>query len=149
MKMAPENPPRYLGLDLGQRRIGLAVSDPLGLAAQPAGTVERKNDRQAVEAVARVIDEYEVAVCVAGLPVNMDGTEGPQARRARSFIGRLRKARPHAAYQMWDERLTSLAADELLDSRRIKGPRRKALRDQLAAMVILEEYLRHKKHDKR
>lgn len=142
MLPTPPSPLRHLGLDLGEKRIGVAISDLLSHGAQPLALIERASDKQAIEEIARIIDEYEIQVCVAGLPLNMDGSEGRQAQRARSFIGRLRKARPVVAYEFWDERLTTFAADEAMAAREMKPAKRERLRDQLAAMIILEEYLR-------
>lgn len=133
--------PRHLAMDFGGSRIGLAVSDPIGDGVGPLTTVERRNDQQAVEDLARIMDEYDVRVCVVGLPVEMDGQEGVQARRTRSFIGRLRKVRPDAEYVFQDERLSTFEADEWMKRRGIRESRKQGLRDQLAAVVILEDYL--------
>lgn len=140
--MSDERGLTHIGLDLGQRRIGIAVSVPLGLGARPHSTIIRDNDHQAAETLACVLDETNAEVCIAGLPLNMNGSEGKQAQRARSFIGRLRKLRPDVRYEMWDERLSSFAADELMESHDVAHSQRKARRDEYAATVILEEYLR-------
>lgn len=141
----PQPQSRLLALDLGERRIGVAVSEPVTGEPRPAATVERRTDQQAVEAVAELIDRYEAKVCVVGLPLNMDGTEGPQAQRARSFAGRLRAARPEVRYEFHDERLTSFEADERMDAHGVAPKRRKELRDRIAAVVILEGYLEKRK----
>ena len=144
MDDAVKSQPRHLGLDLGKRRIGVAISDPLGGRPRPLPVIERRNDQQAVEAIALLMDKYEVRVCVAGLPLNMDGTEGAQALWARSFMGRLRKERPGAAYAWHDERLSTFAANEFMKARGMKKSQRERLDDSISAMIILEEYLAQK-----
>jgi putative Holliday junction resolvase len=148
MEPTPSPPPRILALDPGKRRIGVAVSGPLNLAPRPLASVERISDQQAAEALARLMDEFEVSVCVVGLPLNMDGTEGPQARWVRSFVGRLRKERPAVAFKFQDERLTSFAADDLMRDRATPPAKRKGLRDPLAAMLILEDYLERRERSR-
>ena len=133
---------RHLAIDYGARRVGLAVSDPIGRGVAPLMVVENRGDQRVVEAIIQTMDDYDIAVCVVGLPLNMDGDEGEQARRTRSFLGRLRKARPEMEYHLWDERLSSFAADVLMDEREdISANDRRGLRDRLAAMVILESFL--------
>jgi len=139
----PPSPPRFIALDLGARRIGVAMADPMTRIPLPLTVIERITDQQAVEAVAALIDQFEVDVCVVGLPLNMDGREGKPAQRARSFAGRLKSIRPALECRFWDERMTTLAADEALMARGIPNGRRRGLRDQIAATIILEEYLRH------
>ncbi len=139
--MTESERPRHLALDFGGRRIGVAVSDPIGDGVAPLTVIERRNDQQAADEIVRLIDEYHIRVCVAGLPLHMDGDAGEQVQKTRSFIGRVRKARPDVRYEYWDERLSSFEADEWMRARGIKSARQKALRDQLAAAVILEEYL--------
>lgn len=133
---------RVLAIDLGARRVGLAVSDPSGRIAQPAGTVERRSTAQVIEAIARVVEGLEVERIVVGLPRNMDGTEGKAARTARRFGARLqrRTARP---VEFWDERLSTVEAERVLSS--VRGVRRRQVRDSVAASLILEGYLRRRR----
>ncbi|MCX7044118.1 MAG: Holliday junction resolvase RuvX [Candidatus Sumerlaeota bacterium] len=142
MDDAAKSLPRHLALDLGKRRIGVAVSDPLGGRSRPLPVIERRNDQQAVEAIARLMDAYEIRVCVAGLPLNMDGSEGAQALWARSFVGRLRKERPGATYVWHDERLSTFAANEFMKAAGMKKSQRQRLDDSISAMIILDEYLK-------
>jgi putative Holliday junction resolvase len=104
---------RVLGLDVGSRRIGIAVSDPLGITAQGLETLQRKNKRHDFEYLARVIREYEVKEIVVGLPLRMSGAEGTQSEKMRTFAGELHKrfGRP---VHLFDERLTSAEANRFL-----------------------------------
>ena len=131
---------RYLGVDLGTRRIGLALSEPGGivspLAELPAGASADENAR-AILAVAR---EYAAEAIVIGLPLNMDGTEGPQAKLSRTLaeaIGRLDPLPVH----LHDERLTSHAADRRLIDRDLTRKKKKARQDAVAAQILLESFL--------
>lgn len=142
MEPTPPDPLRIVALDLGERRIGVAVSDPMRLAATPLPTVERAGDQAAVDAIGRILDEWAADICVVGLPLDMDGGEGRQAQRARSFAGRLRKAFPTVRFELFDERLSSFAADQRMEERGLNARKRRELRDALAATVILEDYLR-------
>lgn len=129
-----------LGLDYGSRRIGLAVSDPAGVFAFPAGALERTQLAQDLEALRALIAERGVTRIVVGLPLNMDGSEGRQAARVRAFGERLRE---HLALPVdyWDERLTTFEAENQLRSRGVRPARRRDLVDQVAAEVILRSYL--------
>jgi putative Holliday junction resolvase len=130
---------RVLAIDLGARRVGLAVSDPSGRIAQPAGTVERRRTTQVIEAIARLVERLEVERIVVGLPRNMDGTEGKAARSARRFGAWLqrRTARP---VEFWDERLSTVEAERALAT--LPRGRRRQVRDPVAASLILDAYLR-------
>ena len=140
MDDAPKSLPRHLGLDLGKRRIGVAASDLLGGRSRPLPVIERRNDQQAVEAIARLMDAYEIRVCVAGLPLNMDGSEGAQAKISKDLATELeRQGAPQV--QLWDERLTSFQADEVMIAAGVRASRRKKLRDALSAQIILQSFL--------
>jgi putative Holliday junction resolvase len=132
---------RWLGLDFGTRRLGLAVSEQQGWCARGLATIERRGGRRDLEAVARLAREQDVAAVVIGLPRNMDGSEGRMARLARDFAARLGE---HSGLpvHLWDERLSSFTADEAMQRSAVKPARRKGLRDQVAAAVILEDWLR-------
>ncbi len=134
--------PRYLGIDYGKRRIGLAVSDVLGTLATPLATLPatRNPADDAVQVVAAA-DLEHVEAFVVGLPLNMDGTEGPQAKTTREFIRQLEARAGSRPVTAWDERLSSFAADELLDQTHLTSAQRKKRRDQIAAQVILQSYL--------
>jgi putative holliday junction resolvase len=131
---------RLLGLDVGDKTIGIAVSDELGLTAQGV-TVRRRQAWAADMAYLReLIERYEAASVVVGLPKNMDGSIGPQARKTLAFIARLRQACNVPVIE-WDERLTTQQAERVLLAADTSRTRRKQLRDQLAAQLILQTYL--------
>jgi putative Holliday junction resolvase len=132
------------GIDFGRKRIGLAVCD--GQAAYPIGVMERRSLKYDLDAIRSRLADREVSLIVVGLPLNVDGTEGPSARAARAFAEHLGSA-TGLPVEMFDERLTSVEADERLreavSSRTSKGAaRRKAARDAVAAAVILEGWLK-------
>lgn len=133
---------RVLAIDLGARRVGLALSDPSGRIAQPAGTVERQSTAQVIEAIADLVENLGVERIVVGLPRNMDGTEGKAARSARRFGAWLwrRTARP---VEFWDERLSTVEAERVLAF--LPRNRRRSARDPVAASLILEGYLRRRR----
>jgi len=132
---------RYLGVDYGQKRIGLAISDPTGRIASPIRVVPaRGQPRRDARAVLQVIGEYDVEAIVVGLPLNMDDTEGPQAKQSRAFgkaIGELTGLPVH----YWDERLSTFAADALIDQAGISPRKRRRRRDAVAAQLILQGFL--------
>jgi len=127
-------------LDLGTKRIGLAVSDHGETSALPLGTIERRVVRWDLEQVAARLAGREVTRVVVGLPLNMDGSEGPAARQARAFAARL-GTELGVAVEMFDERLTSVEAEERLARADVGRRRRKQAVDAVAAAVILEGWL--------
>lgn len=131
---------RYLGVDLGVRRIGVAISDELGLTAQALPTLESLTEDGALVAIRTLIDQYGVHEVVVGLPKNMNGTLGPAAEKALAFAKRLEEG-GHAKITMWDERLTSRAAERLLIEADMRRAKRKRAIDQMAAVLILQGYL--------
>lgn len=131
---------RYLGIDFGTKRIGVAVSDELGLTAQPLSTLEPSTDEAAVGAIRGLMNEYGVLEVVVGLPKNMNGTLGPSAERALAFARRLEESIP-VKVTMWDERLTSMAAERLLIEADLSRAKRKRRVDQMAAVLILQGFL--------
>jgi putative Holliday junction resolvase len=131
---------RVLAVDWGRRRIGLAVSDPLGITAQGLPTLEVFESADPVEAVARVVRDREAGRVIVGLPKNMDGTEGDSAVQARRFGERLREL-CQVEVVFWDERLSSVQAGRVLREGSRKERRDKGLRDQVAAQLILQGYL--------
>ena len=131
---------RIVGLDVGERRIGVAVSDPLGLTAQPLDVVERRGIKVDIAALVSVLARFEVGSFVAGLPLEMSGREGPQAERVRAFCRRLEDTTGIVvAYQ--DERLTSVQSERLLESAGVGRERRRGLLDKMAAALILQSWL--------
>ncbi len=132
--------PRYLGVDLGTRRIGVALSDELGLIAQALPTLEPPKEEDTLAAIRALIDQYGVAEVVVGLPKNMDGTLGPAAEKALAFAKRLEEG-GRVKVTMWDERLTSKAAERLLIEADVRRAKRKRTVDQMAAVLILQGFL--------
>ncbi len=131
---------RILGLDVGDVRIGVAVSDGLGLTAQPISTLVRQGTEKDLESIRRLLTEYETEEIVVGLPVNMDGSSGPQAQKTREFADLL-VTRLAAKVTFWDERLTSAQANKALLEGGMRRERRKQVIDQIAAVLILQSYL--------
>jgi putative Holliday junction resolvase len=131
---------RVLGLDPGARRIGVAVSDPMGWSAQGLPTIERQSDRQAIEEIRRIVEDLDVKRIVVGLPRNMDGTIGTQARKVLALVELLR-ASLGLPVETWDERLTTVAAQKSMTETRLSRARRKLTVDRIAAQLILQGYL--------
>ena len=133
-------PTRLMGLDVGRKRIGISLSDQLGLTAQPHGTLERKGLRRDLQEIVNLVKEYEVSEIVVGMPVNMSGTLGPQARWVAAFIRELQEV-VAVPVSSWDERLTTVAAQRLLTEADMTRTKRKKNVDKLAAALILQSYL--------
>jgi putative holliday junction resolvase len=131
---------RILGLDVGSRRIGVAVSDPLGITAQGLETLQRQNKRHDFEHLRRVIDEYDVKEIVVGLPLRMSGAEGTQADKMQLFAEELRK-RFQLPVHLWDERLTSAEANRLLRETDLSIEKRGKAVDRMAAILILQGWM--------
>ncbi|MBU0629816.1 MAG: Holliday junction resolvase RuvX [Candidatus Margulisbacteria bacterium] len=132
---------RIMAIDLGTKRIGIAVSDLLGLTAQPATVLEKKADGSELDDLAKLIDEYgNVSELLVGLPKTLKGEEGPAAQNARSFAEQL-KERFKLKVTLWDERLTTAAATKFLISAGVSRADRKKVIDKSAAAGILQNYL--------
>lgn len=127
---------RWLGLDLGSKRIGVAASDPLGKLAFALKVVSSRSLREDVEGIAALAREGGAEGIVVGLPLRLTGDEGPQARRARNFAGELEKA-TGLAVVLWDERLSTVAAERARREARVRS----AEIDAQAAAIILQNYL--------
>jgi putative Holliday junction resolvase len=136
---------RLMALDIGEKRIGLATTDELGIAIWPQPTLFRKNLSRDLEEILQHIQDHSIETLVVGLPLNMDGTEGAQAKKVRNFISQLRRSMERKGIAVpleWcDERLTSWEAERRLKEKGIKGKDRKSEVDALAACLILEDYL--------
>ena len=135
-------PARVLGLDVGDRRIGLAVSDELGLTAQGLPTLERRNKRVDMAALKEIITTYAITRIVVGMPRNMDGSYGERAAITERFVQDL-EAACHLPCIPWDERLTTRQAERLLIAANQRRSKRKAVRDKIAAQLILQNFLDH------
>lgn len=131
---------RILALDFGARRIGLAISDPLGLTAQGLPTLERSNRERDLAALLALAREREVTLWLMGLPLHLSGTEGAQAQKVRTF-GALLAARSGLPVEYWDERLTTVAAQRVLREAELSLAKRRRAVDRLAAVVLLQSYL--------
>lgn len=129
---------RTLGLDVGERRIGLAISDPDGRLALPIGAHERRGDD--IGTMIALARREEAQRIVVGLPLSLDGSHGPQADIAAAFAEQLRQ-RAGIEVVLWDERLSSREADHYLRASGTRGKPAKAQRDAVAASIILQSYL--------
>ncbi|MDO6354351.1 Holliday junction resolvase RuvX [Caloramator sp. CAR-1] len=131
---------RILGLDIGEKRIGIALSDPLGWTAQSLKTLERKSIKNDVEEIIKIINEFQVEKVVVGLPKNMNGTLGESGQKVMNFCEKLlEKINIELIYE--DERLTTMAAEKVLIDADLSRKKRKGVIDALAATFILQTYL--------
>jgi putative Holliday junction resolvase len=131
---------RIVGLDVGERRIGVAVADERAPVALPVAVIERKELPADLDAIARLLQEQGAEVIVIGLPISLNGSLGPQAQAVEAF-GRELSARLSLPIEYWDERLSTVEAQRRLASAGHRGPKAKARRDALAAAIILQGYL--------
>ena len=134
---------RILGLDFGSKTIGVAVSDGLLLTAQGVETIERKDENKLRKTCARIeelIAEYEITEIVLGLPKNMNNTEGERVEKTKAF-GEMLERRTGLPVHYWDERLTTVAAEQILMESGVRRENRKAVIDKVAAGLILQGYL--------
>jgi putative Holliday junction resolvase len=131
---------RILGLDIGEKRIGVALSDPLGIMAGALAVIERTTDEAAVKQIVDLARENEVEHIVVGMPRSLDGSLGKQAQAVQSFVDLLKK-RTDIPVVTWDERLSTVAAERTLLEMGMKRDKRKKHRDSLAAAFILQGYL--------
>lgn len=138
--MAREARRRVLSLDIGSKRIGVAVSDELGLAAHGLETLSARPLEEAFEALRRLVREYGIEEVVVGLPVNMNGTSGAGADAVRGISRRLEEALPVTVHFV-DERMTSTQAEKVLLEGNVGRKKRKDVRDKLAAVLILQSFL--------
>ncbi len=129
-----------LGIDLGSKRIGIAKTDELGWAAHPLCVIARHGGKRDLEAISTLVKEHAPTAVVVGLPLNMDDSEGPAAVAARRFAEKLADYLSIAVH-LWDERLTTWEAQEILKQTGVKPGKRRKVVDQLAAALILESYL--------
>lgn len=138
-----------MGLDYGAKTVGVAISDPLLMTAQPRETIWRTREgmiRKTLSRIEELIEEHDVRLIVLGLPVNMDESVGERAEAALEF-GRKLERRTSLPVVMSDERLTTVAADEMLDEMGIRAGDHKQYVDQIAASVILQEYMENHREE--
>ena len=134
---------RIMALDYGDKTVGVAITDELGLTAQPITTITRERTnklRKTYQAIEGLIDEYSVEKIVVGMPFNMDYTEGESTEKTRGFIEELKRRTGLEIIEV-DERLTTVAADEILEEMEVPVSERKQYIDKIAASIILESYL--------
>ncbi|AND85141.1 Holliday junction resolvase RuvX [Clostridium tyrobutyricum] len=131
---------RILGLDIGDRTIGVAVCDPLGITAQGITTIRRKNEDVDIEQLKDICNKYDVESIVSGLPKNMNGTLGPQSKKVIEFC-KIIEERIKLPIKMWDERLTTVAANRAMLEADLSRKKRKKIVDKMAATYILQGYL--------
>ncbi len=134
---------RIMGLDYGSKTIGVAISDPLLITAQGVEIIRRDSENKIRKSLARIeelIAEYEVSKIILGYPKNMDDSIGERAVKTEEFRERLER-RTGLEVILWDERLTTVAADRYMSEAGIRGEKRKALVDEIAAVFILQGYL--------
>ena len=131
---------RILGLDLGQKTIVVAISDPLGFTAQGLTTIRRGSKEKDIEDLKKICDEYKVETIVIGLPKNMNGTIGPSGEIAMAF-GKLLEEEFQIEIKFWDERLTTVAAHKAMLEADLSRNKRKKIVDKVASTYILQGYL--------
>jgi len=132
--------PRVLGLDVGSKTIGMAVSDPLGITAQGLETLRRKNKRLDFLGLQSVVQEYQVAEIVVGYPLRLSGSEGRQSEKMQQFAEELRRHFGLPVH-LWDERLTSSQANRVLREAELSIKKRGAAVDRMAAVLILQSWM--------
>ena len=138
---------RILGIDWGEKRIGLALSDPLGIIATGLSTVEKKPGFDLISYIKQLIAEQEIAKIILGFPKNMDGSVGPKGKEVLAFKESLEKAIDIPVI-LWDERLTTVSAQRSLREAEVKTKKGKKFLDKIAAVLILQNYLDHVYHKK-
>ncbi|MGB2601160.1 MAG: Holliday junction resolvase RuvX [Candidatus Omnitrophota bacterium] len=135
---------RIMGLDLGTKNIGVAVSDESGTLAQGREVVRRTTDKEAIERIEEILKDFSVEEIVVGLPINMDGTMGERAADSERFAEML-KERTHLPVKLWDERLSTKEAESVMLEADVTRSKRKKAIDKLAAQIILQSYLDSRK----
>ena len=131
---------RALGIDLGEARIGLAISDELGMLAHPLETIHVRDIADPLARIAAIVERDKIGMIILGLPRNMNGTYGPAAEKSRAFADALR-ARVACEVKLWDERLTSVAAQRSLHEAGLNVKKSREVIDQVAAQLILQGWL--------
>jgi putative pre-16S rRNA nuclease len=134
------SPRRVLALDVGSKRIGVAVSDPLGITAQGLETIQRQNKRKDMETLGRLLKDYEVREVVVGLPLRLSGAEGTQSEKMRRFASDL-ESHFGVTVHLWDERWTSTEANRLLRETELSIEKRGRAVDRMAAILILQSWM--------
>ncbi len=128
-----------MAVDYGDARTGLAVCDRTEFLASPVGTIEERNAQILAMKVAHMAEQYEVGEIVIGLPMNMNGSEGPRAQKCRAF-SEMVECVTELPVVMWDERSTTVTAHQILNETNVRGAKRKKVVDTVSAVIILESY---------
>ena len=136
---------RIMGLDVGDKTIGVAVSDLMGLTAQGVKTIKRVGKKKDIEALKEIIKERQVNKIVSGLPKNMNGTLGPQGEKVIKFC-ELLEEETGIKIEYWDERLSTVAAERTLIQGNVRRENRKGVIDMVAAVIILQGYLNRQRN---
>lgn len=136
---------KIMAVDYGDARTGLAVCDRTEFLASPIGTIEERNAAVLAMKVAHMAEQYEVGEIIVGLPLNMNGSKGPRAEKCEAFADML-SGLTEIPVNMWDERSTTVSAHNILNETNVRGKKRKAVVDTVAAAVILEAYLEYRKN---
>jgi len=131
---------RILGLDIGEKRIGVAMSDELCFTANSLEVIERKNNGEDINKIGDIVAKYNVTKIVVGLPKNMDGSLGPSGLEVKKYADKLQKTLG-VEVDFWDERLTTVAAERTLLEADLSRKKRKKVIDKMAAAFILQNYL--------
>ncbi|AMA74606.1 MULTISPECIES: Holliday junction resolvase RuvX [Aneurinibacillus] len=131
---------RIMGLDVGEKTIGVAISDELGWTAQGIETIQRESRKKDYLRIEELIKQYDVGEIIVGLPKNMNGTIGPRGEMCQVFAEYLHN-RSRLPVKLWDERLTTMAAEKVLLSADVSRKKRKQVIDKMAAVMILQNYL--------
>lgn len=134
---------RILGLDLGDKTIGVAISDPLGWTAQGLEVIRRSTEEEDIKKLIDIVNKYQVELIVLGMPKNMNGTIGPQGEKVQQFSQTLENI-IKLPVEFWDERLTTAAAERMLIGADVSRSKRKKVIDKMAAALILQGYLDRK-----
>lgn len=133
---------RILGIDYGDARVGIAITDPLGITAQGLETIHYNgNDKMLLRRLDEIMQEYEINIIVLGMPLNLKGEETVRAEVTRAFLHKLKCKYPKIKIEMVDERLTSVQAHKTMNDLQIKKNKKKDIVDTLAAVYILETYM--------
>lgn len=132
---------RYMSLDIGDRTIGIAVSDLLGLTAQGVETIRRRSEEEDLRRLGELMEQYETKSLVSGFPKNMDGSEGKRCEIVKAFMAKVKERYPDVTVAFWDERLSTVAAARSLIEADVSRKKRKKVIDKMAAVYILQGYL--------
>ncbi len=138
--MSDKKPARMMGLDVGSRTIGVAVSDELGITAQGLKTIRRKSSEEDLKELSQIIDQFEIKKLVVGLPKNMDGSLGKQAELVFKWIKSVQQ-KLSLPIVTWDERLSTVGASKILLEADVSRKKRKGVIDKVAAVLILQGYM--------